>query len=76
MISASGTAPEHVGNPFICGEFTQILMLFLLEPTRKIFGTWQQCSGQKNFASEDARFRYFPDAESEEEIVWISKGTA
>ena len=76
MIPASRTAPESAGNPFIYGKFPQVPMLFLPEPTGKILGTWQQCSGRKNFVQEDARFRHFPDAGNEEEIVGISKGTA
>ena len=76
MIPASGTAPEPAGNPFIYGKFPQVPMLFLPEPTGKILGTWQQCSGRKNFVQEDARFRHSPDAGNEEEIVGISKGTA
>ena len=54
MIPASGTAPEPAGNPFIYGKFPQVPMLFLPEPTGKILGTWQQCSGRKNFVQEDA----------------------
>ena len=61
MIPASGTASEPAGNPFIYGKFPQVPMLFLPEPTGKILGTWQQCSGRKNFVQEDARFRHFPD---------------
>ena len=76
MIPASGTAPEPAGNPFIYGKFPQVPMLLLPEPTGKILRTRQQCSGRKNFVQEDARFRYFPDAGNEEEIVGISKGTA
>ena len=76
MIPASGTGPEPAENPFIFGKFPQVPMLFLLEPTGKILGTWQQCSGRKNFVQEDARLHYFPDAGNEEEIVGISKGTA
>ena len=76
MIPACGTAPEHAGNPFIYGEFPQVPMLFRSEPTRKIFVTWQQYSGRKNFVPEDARFRHFPDAGNEEEIDGISEETA
>ena len=76
MIPASGTAPQHAGNRFIYGEFLQVPMLFRLEPIGKTLGTWQQYSGRKNFVPEDARFRHFPDAGNEEEIVGISKGTA
>ena len=76
MIPASGTGPEPAGNPFIYGKFPQVPMLFLPEPTGKILGTWQQCSGRKNFVQKDARLHYFPDAGNEEEIVGISKGTA
>ena len=76
MIPASGTAPEHAGNPFIYGELLQDPMLFPPEPTRRILGTSQQYSGRKNFVPEDARFRQLLDAVNEEEIVGISKGTA
>ena len=76
MIPTSGTAPEPAGNPFFYGKFPQVPILFLPGSTGKILGTWQQCSGWKNFVPEDARFRHFPDAGNEEEIVGISKGTA
>ena len=76
MIPASGTAPEHAGNPFIYGELLQDPMLFPTEHTRRILGTSQQYSGRKNFVPEDARFRQLLDAVNEEEIVGISKGNA
>ena len=50
MIPASGTAPEHAGNPFIYGEILQDPMLFPPEPTRRILGTSQQYNYTNSWA--------------------------